>query len=168
MRALAAQRSHQTALGKFLKLGKERALPLDEDVEIDGALVEYSKNCVAQGILHHHGSRRVAAVIDRWPSFSRFGSRSCRGIILMWQCSPHSATGEYAPVRVAGIEKEGYCSTACATSPMLVGRDRSFRNWIVYQDRGPRCVGPHGSALASMGQEALSPAQVEESCGANL
>ena len=47
--ALAARRSHQTALGKFLK-------------------------CFVLGVHHHHGSQLVAAVKDRWPSFSRFGS----------------------------------------------------------------------------------------------
>ena len=26
---------------------------------------------------------------------------------------------------------------------MVMGRDCSFRNWSVYQDRGPRWVGPH-------------------------
>ena len=46
---------------------------------------------------------------------------------------------------------------------MLARRDRSFRNWSVYQDRGPRWVGPHGQALASVGQQALALAQGGES-----
>ena len=71
---LAARRSHQTALGTFLKFGKERALPLVEDVEIDGALVAYSNDCFIQRVQHHHGSQLLAAVMDRCPSFSRFGS----------------------------------------------------------------------------------------------
>ena len=44
---------------------------------------------------------------------------------------------------------------------MLLGRDRSCRKWSVYQDRGARWVGPHGPALASLGQQAPAPAQGE-------
>ena len=62
----------------------------------------------------------------------------------------------HASVRGYGIEKEGSCPTADATSPLLVGRDRSIRNWSVHQDRSPRWVGPHGPALAPMDQEALA------------
>ena len=46
MRTLAARRISQTALRTFLKWVKERPLPFVEDVEIDGALVENSKNTV--------------------------------------------------------------------------------------------------------------------------
>ena len=46
---------------------------------------------------------------------------------------PRFAAIVHASVRASGIEKEGYCPTACTTSPMLVGR--SFRNWSVHQDR---------------------------------
>ena len=49
---------------------------------------------------------------------------------------PHFAGNADASVRASGIEKEGFCPTACATSPMLVGRNRSLRNWSVHQDRG--------------------------------
>ena len=49
-----------------------------------------------------------------------------------------------APVGVDGIETERYCSTACATSPLVVGRDRSFRDWSVDHDRSPQWVGRHG------------------------
>ena len=66
--------NHQTALGTFLKSVKERALHLVEDVEVDGALVAYSNDCFVQGVQHHHGSQLLAAVMDRWPSFSRFES----------------------------------------------------------------------------------------------
>ena len=40
----------------------------------DGALVAYSNGCFVQGVQHHSGSQLLAAVMDRWPSFSRFGS----------------------------------------------------------------------------------------------
>ena len=75
VRTLAARRNYETALGTFLKFVKERALPLVEDVEIDGVLVAYSNDCFIQGVQHHHGSQLRAALMDRWPSFSRFGSR---------------------------------------------------------------------------------------------
>ena len=39
---------------------------------------------------------------------------------------PHLAGNVHASVRASGAEKEGSCPTACATSPILVGRDRSF------------------------------------------
>ena len=64
-----------------------------------------------------------------------------------------------ASVRASGAEKERSCPTVCATSPIMVGRHRSFRNWSVYQDRGPRWVGPDGPALASMRQQAFAPAE---------
>ena len=75
VRTLAARRNYQTALGTFFKFVKERAVPLVEDVEFDGALVAYSNDCFVQGVQHHHGSQLLAAMMDRWPSFSRFGSR---------------------------------------------------------------------------------------------
>ena len=43
----------------------------------------------------------------------------------------------HASFRTSGADKERCCPAACATSPMMVGRDRSFRNWIVFLDRGP-------------------------------
>ena len=70
---------------------------------------------------------------------------------------PHFAGNLHAPVRASGIEKEGSCPTAGATSPVMVSRDRSFRHNSVHQNRNPRWVGPHGPALASMGQQALQP-----------
>ena len=57
----------------------------------------------------------------------------------------HFAGDVHACIRAPGTEKEG-CPTAGAISPMLVCRDRSFRNWSVYQDRGPRRVGPGSSS----------------------
>ena len=80
--------------------------------------------------------------------------------------NPHFAGNVHASVRASGIENEGSCPTACATSPVLVCRGRSFRNWSMHQDRSPRWVGPHGPALASMGQRA--PVEVWKSGGADL
>ena len=48
-----------------------------------------------------------------------------------------------------------------ATSPVLVDRDRSFRNWSVYQNWNPRWVSPHGLSLAPMGQQTLARTQGE-------
>ena len=48
---------------------------------------------------------------------------------------------------------------------MLVGHD--FRNWRIYQYKSPRWVGPHKSTLAFMGQQALVPAEVWKSGGAD-
>ena len=59
---------------------------------------------------------------------------------------PHIAEDLHASVRASGIEKKRSCPTACATSPMLVDRDRSFRNWSVYQIWNPRWVCSHGPA----------------------
>ena len=71
VRTLAARRYYQTALGSFLTFVQERTLHL---VEIDAVLVAYWNDCFLQGVQHHHGSRLLAVVMDRWPSFSRFGS----------------------------------------------------------------------------------------------
>ena len=70
----AAKRNCQTTLGSFLKLVQKRTLPLVEDVKIHGALVAYSNDCLLQGVQHHHWLQLLAAVMDRWPSFSCFGS----------------------------------------------------------------------------------------------
>ena len=59
---LAARRVYQAALRTFLKSVQKRT-------------VVYSNDCFVQGVQHHHGSQLLAAVMDRWPSFSRSGSR---------------------------------------------------------------------------------------------
>ena len=93
-----------------------------------------------------HTQRAMSAPVTAHPSQSSpYGS-----------VHPPLAGGVVASVRASGVEEDGSCVTAFATSPMLVGRDRSFRNWSVYQDRGPRWVGSHGPALASMAQQATS------------
>ena len=166
---LAALRMYQTAVGTFLKCVLDSGLPLVGDVEIDGALVAYSKTYFAQQILHHHGSQLRAAVMNRWPSVSQSGSRKlptfhqclkewCQltpvrtqhqlgkellhrspfSNISAWQCSPHLTGDAHSPVRPSGAEKDGSCLTACDIAPMLVGGDRSFRSWSVYQDKGPQ------------------------------
>ena len=78
---------------------------------------------------------------------------------------PRFAYDVHAPVRVSGIEEEASCPTASATSPLLVGRNRSFRNWSVYQDKSPRWVGPHGPGLASLGLQAPVRTQGRKSGG---
>ena len=71
--------------------------------------------------------------------------RSC-STVLPSQSSPSVSVhrGILTSVRVSGIEEDGFCPTPRVTSPMLVGRDHTFQNWSVCQDRGPRWVGPHG------------------------
>ena len=58
---------------------------------------------------------------------------------------PHLAGDVHSPVRASGVEKEGSRPTACATAPMLVSCDRSFRDWSVHQDKGPRGHEPNSS-----------------------
>ena len=70
---------------------------------------------------------------------------------------PHLAGDVHLSVRASALKKKGFCPTACATCPMLVDRDCSFRSWSVYQNRNPRWVSLHGSAL--MGQQALAGTQ---------
>ena len=91
--------------------------------------------------------------MHRWSKLPRKSS-SCGSV------HPHFAGHIQVSVGASDIEKEGSCSTACATSPMWVGCDRSFRNWSIYQHRSTRWVGPHGPAVASMGQQALAQAEV--------
>ena len=50
------------------------------------------------------------------------------------------------PSELLALRKKRSCPTACATSPMLVDRDRSFRNWSVQQNWNPRWVCSHGPA----------------------
>ena len=74
VKTLAARHNPKTSLGKFLMVVQMRALPLVEDVEVDGALVAYSNDCSVQGVQHHNGSQHLVAMMERWPSFSRYGS----------------------------------------------------------------------------------------------
>ena len=74
----------------------------------------------------------------------------------------------HAPVRVSGIEEERSCPTASATSPLLVGRNRSFQNWSVYQDKSPRWVGPHGPGLAHCVYKLLPALKAENPEDKNL
>ena len=97
----------------------------------------------------------IAVVMDCWLSFNHFRSSK------LPKSHPHVAV--HASVRASGIEKERSCPTAGATSPVLVDRDR--RRWSIYQKKGPRWVGPHGPALASLGQQALALTKVWNSGG---
>ena len=58
----------------FLKSVKERALNLDKGVEVNDARLVYPNNCCVLEVPHLHGSQLLAAVMDRWLSFSRHGS----------------------------------------------------------------------------------------------
>ena len=80
-RTLAARRNHQTAFWTFLKLVQERALPLVEDVEIDGALVAYSNDCFVQECSFTMVHSFFAAAIDRWLSGQPLWVRKLRGSI---------------------------------------------------------------------------------------
>ena len=64
-------------------------------------------------------------------------SSSCGSAHLHFACNVH------ALVRVAEMENGRYRPIACATSPMLVGRDRSVRNKSFYLDKSPGWVGPN-------------------------
>ena len=69
--AAGARSCENQRSGTVLKCVKKNVLPLGENVEIDGTLVAYSRNCFAQGIPHHHGLQLLSAEMDRWPVFSR-------------------------------------------------------------------------------------------------
>ena len=102
-----------------------------------------------------HPTSNAYTSLGRHCSTTRPSQSSSSGSVHL-----HFAGNVYASVRASGIDKEGSCSAACAAALMLVGRDRSFRHWSIYQDKRPRWVGPCGSAVASMGQQSLSPAEV--------
>ena len=102
-RALTPRRGHQSVRGQLLKCLKERLLHLVEDVEVFGAQNAYPKDCFVLGFQHHHGAQLLAAVMARWPSFSRFGSsqlpRNCLSVAVLTL----TLQSTYAPVTVAGI-----------------------------------------------------------------
>ena len=158
VRALAARRSLQTALGKFVKSVKECAFHLVEDVEVDDARLAYPNCCFVLGVQQHDGSQLLAcrggslAVVQSiWVQQTAKELTSCGSV------HPQLANNVHAPVRVGGIEIEGCCHIVCAISPMMVDRDRSLRNKSIHQDKSPRWVGPHGPSLASMGHQAPAP-----------
>ena len=112
---------------------------------------------------HAGASRRAMLALGRHCSTTHPSQSASQGTV-----HSHLAGAVRASFRASGIEQKESCPTTCATSPLLVDRDCSCRNWSVYQDSGPRWVGPHGPALASIGQQAPAPAQGGESGGGNL
>ena len=64
----------------------------------------------------------------------------------------HLAGDIHSPIRASGIEKEESCRTTRATSPVVVGSDRNFRNLSDYQGRGPRWVGRSGERVQNFAQ----------------
>ena len=62
---LAARQSHLTTLGKFLKSVKERALHLDEDVEVNDAQDVHPYDCFVIEVQHHHRSQLLAVVMEQ-------------------------------------------------------------------------------------------------------
>ena len=110
-----------------------------------------------------HPTSNACTSLRRYCNTTHLSQSSSHGSV-----HPHFAGNVHSSVRVSGIEIEGSCPTACATSPMSVGRDRSFRDWSVHQDRSQRWVCPHGPALASIGQQAPAHTQGRESGGGNI
>ena len=163
-------------------------LPLVGDVEIDGALVAYSKTYFAQQVLHHHGSQLRAAVMNRWPSVSQSGSRKLptfHQCLKEWrQLTPvRTQLAMPAPVweRIAAqvtLLKHLHTAISLAThirpSDLLALRKMDFVSplviwlpcWSVViaaseagvSTKGPQQVGPRETALASLRQQ--SPGRV--------
>ena len=117
MRSLAARQFYQTALGTFFECEGERC-------GRRRALAACSKNCFARRTLHHHGSQLVAPVMDRWPSFSRLGSRKVAKNHPHKAAFIHLAGDVHASVRASGVEEERFCPARSASS-MHVGRSES-------------------------------------------
>ena len=131
VRTLTTRRIRPLPRGQLLKCVKERSLHLVKDVEVNDGQDASRKDCFVMGIPHHHGSQLLAAVMARWPSFSRFGSSQ-----LPWN--------HIVRARQSGWNlKRRILSHRLWHLFILVGRDRSKRNGSIYQDRNPRRVGPH-------------------------
>ena len=138
VKSLAARRNSQTALGSLHCLWSQTT----------NSRAAFSKDCLLQGVQHHHVSQLLAAVMDRWPSPSRCGSsklprfhRSLKG----WrQLTPARTRRVMSAPVLEGIaapfqrpacvhwsfwhQKERSGPTVDATSPLLAGRDHSIRN----------------------------------------
>ena len=100
VRTLAARRNSQTALGNFFKIVQKRTLSRVKHVKIDGALVARSNDCFVQVVQHYHVSRLLAAVMDRWPSSSRFVSRTLPDFHRCLSDNLHLRTPEAMPTPV--------------------------------------------------------------------
>ena len=175
-RTFAARWNYQAALGSFLQFVQKRTLPLVAlvpwlRIPTIALSREFSITMVHSFLLggcwpsfSRFGSRKLprfhrclkkrmaTAHAGAYPSSA---ACTCLGRHCItthpFQSASHGSFHSHlfgdlhASVRASGIE----CPTAGAISPLLVVRDRSFRNWSVHQDRGLRVVGPHGTALAS-------------------
>ena len=155
VRTPAVGRNYQAALGSFLKFVLKRTLPLVEDGEIDGALVACSKDGFLRGVqplwlqetsevssmrclrglrLLTPARTRRAVQAPVWEGIAaqltllkrHCSTTHCSQSSPYGNVRPHLAGDVQASFRTSGTEKEGSCPTACATSSLLVGRDRSF------------------------------------------
>ena len=71
LRTLATQKLYQQALEHFLTFVAKRSLPILEDTQIDTALTIYSNAQYMFGVLHHRGNTLTAAIMHRYPRYSR-------------------------------------------------------------------------------------------------
>ena len=116
-------------------------VPLVDGVEIDGALVACSNDCILR-VQDHHGAQLL------WPSSSRFGATSevssmlVRQRVLDGQCQ-HSTSHPSQPASHGSAHSH------------LAGDQHASVRASGPEDRGPRWVGPHGPALASWVNEPL-------------
>ena len=79
----------------------------------------YFNDCLLQGTQHHHGSRLLAAVMDRWPSSSRFGSRK---LPRFHRCSKRrrQLTPGVHPSKVGACAGR-HCSDTLLNQPLMAG-----------------------------------------------
>ena len=108
----------------------------------------------------------LVVVMDRWPSFSRFGSRK------LPRNHPHVAVfililrvTFLRPSELLALRKKDLVPPLAPLLPcwsVLVAASETGVTTI--RGRSPRWVSPYGKALASMGQKALAPAEVWK-CG---
>ena len=73
VRALTARQSHQSFRGQRLKFERKRLFHLVQTSKLAMPQVS-SERLLCRGFPYHNVSQLLAAVMARWPSFSRFGA----------------------------------------------------------------------------------------------
>ena len=109
------------------------------------------------GVQHHHGSQLLAAVMVRWPSFSRFGSRKQpRNYSHVTVFTLILRMTSLRPSELLELIPEDLGPSLVPLPPLMFDRDRGHRNRSIYQDESPPRVGTHGPPLVFNGQQALA------------
>ena len=128
-RHFRAKNCENLAARRNYKLRSGRSSSSCGDAEIDGVWSQSRTIAFSKGNQHHHGSQFLAAVMDRWPSFNRFGSRtlpSYHRCWTAWRKHTPARTRRATPLELCNmLKKRGQFSSEVRNDKKQSSRDRT-------------------------------------------